>query len=176
MIRTFRRSLGARMLAWTMLFAAIAVRVSAACFLWTYNRDLDRQLVSRAGALADFLAGQSQFAMLVGDRTEMERIAANAVATDDVVYVEFNDAQGANPVVRRVAGSAGIPFIAVTRPVMRLANVEPSEWGSSASVARCGATGHGCDWDSRSPPNIRRACISRRSRRRLPSPACSSPR
>jgi signal transduction histidine kinase len=134
-IRRLRRSLGARMLAWTMLFAAFAVSSLSGLFLWTYNRDLDRQLVGRAAALAEFLAAQSQFAMLVGDRSEMERIAANAVATGEVIYVQFNDAQGANPVVRRAAASTGIPLVEVTRPVMRLAQVEPSEWGSSASVA-----------------------------------------
>ena len=135
MMRTLRRSLGARMLAWTMLFAAIAVSSLSGLFVWTYNRDLDRQLVNRAGALADFLAGQSQFAMLVGDRSELERIAANAVATNEMVYVELNDAQGANPVIRRDENSAGIPLIEVTRPVMRPTQVDQSEWSAGASPA-----------------------------------------
>ena len=135
MIRSLRRSLGARMLAWTMLFAAIAVSSLSGLFLWTYNRDLDRQLASRAGALAGFLAGQSQFAMLVGDRAELERIADNAVATDDVVYVELNDAQGGHPVTRRDEGSAGAAMIEVTRPVMRSLPVGRSDWGPDASPA-----------------------------------------
>jgi hypothetical protein len=63
-----------------MALAAVTVLALCALFLWSYNRDLHQQLTSRAEALAGFLAGQSQFAMLVGDRAELERIAANAVA------------------------------------------------------------------------------------------------
>ena len=76
---TLRHSFGTRVLASNMVFAAITISSLSALFLGTYSRDLDRQLTGRAEALADFLAGQSQFAMLVGDRSELERIAANAV-------------------------------------------------------------------------------------------------
>jgi signal transduction histidine kinase len=132
MMRTFRRSLSARVLVSNMVFAAATVLTISALFLWTYSRDLDRQLASRAQALAEFLAGQSQFAMLVGDRAELERIAANAVATEPVVFLELNDAQGANPVIRRGEGGAGVPSIEVTRKVMRPARVGQAEWESVA--------------------------------------------
>ena len=136
MMRLLRHSLGTRVLASNMLFATITVSTLCVLFLWTYGRDLDRQLTSRAEALAGFLAGQSQFAMLVGDRSELERMADNAVAGGHVVFVEFSDAQGAIPVVRRKAsGGAGAPPIEVSRPVMRPAQLERADWDSSASGA-----------------------------------------
>jgi signal transduction histidine kinase len=137
MMRVFRHSLSARVLASNMAFAAITVVTLAVLFLWTYNRDLDRQLTSRAEALAGFLAGQSQFAMLVGDRSELERLAANAVAGGHVVFVEFNGVPGAIPVVRRKEGhEAAEPTIAVSRPVIwpaqvrRADGVSGAPWGS----------------------------------------------
>jgi signal transduction histidine kinase len=130
MMRAIRSSLGIRVLAGNMVFAAVTISSLSALFLWTYSRDLDRQLTGRAEALADFLAGQSQFAMLVGDRAELERIAANAAASDQVVFVRLDDAQGAIPVLRRKdAGGPGTPapLIEVTRPVMRPA-AEQADW------------------------------------------------
>ncbi len=133
MMRAFRSSLSARVLASNMVFATATIATISTLFLWTYNRDLDRQLASRAAALAVFLAGQSQFAMLVGDRAELERIAANAVATDDVVFLELDDAQGGNPVIRRDEGGAGAPLIEVTRKVMRPPQGH-TEWESGAAT------------------------------------------
>jgi len=129
MMRLFRYSLGTRVLASNMLFASITVSTLCVLFLWTYNRDLDRQLTTRAESLAGFLAAQSQFAMLVGDRAELERLAGNAMAGGHVVFAEFNDAQGAVPVVRRRAGGgAGAPWIEVSRPVLRPAPVGQADW------------------------------------------------
>jgi signal transduction histidine kinase len=48
----------------------------------------------RAGSLAEFVASQSEFAMLVGDRTELETIARNALAGEDVLFVSLTDATG----------------------------------------------------------------------------------
>ena len=102
MMHILRHSLGTRMLGFTMIFAVLAVSSLSAVFVWTYSRDLHRELTGRAEALAGFLALQSQFAMLAGDRAELERIAANAMASDDVVFVELKDARGATPVMRQV--------------------------------------------------------------------------
>jgi signal transduction histidine kinase len=133
---TLRHSFGTRVLASNMVFAAITISSLSALFLGTYSRDLDRQLTGRAEALADFLAGQSQFAMLVGDRSELERIAANAVASDQVVFVQLDDAQGAIPVVRRKDGDgAGAPPIEVSRRVMRPAQMGQADWESGPSGA-----------------------------------------
>jgi signal transduction histidine kinase len=136
MKRVFQRSLGARLLASNLSVASVTVCTLSALFLWTYSHDLDRQLTSRAEALAGFLAGQSQFAMLVGDRADLERIADNAIAGERVVFVELIDAQGANPVVRRRAGSERAAAIEVTRLVMRPFQVGQSEWESVGSAAQ----------------------------------------
>ncbi|HUB83026.1 MAG TPA: HAMP domain-containing sensor histidine kinase [Bryobacteraceae bacterium] len=133
MIRALRHSLGLRMLAGNMAFATLVVCSLSAVFLWTYNRDLDRQLAGRASALARFLAGQSQFAMLVGDRAELERIASNAVAGDEVVLVELDDYEsGAPTMARRPAWAAGEPIIEARYPVLRPAT--ESAWGAEASA------------------------------------------
>jgi signal transduction histidine kinase len=124
------------MLAATMVFATIAVCGLSAAFLWTYNRDLDRQLTSRAQATVGFLAAQSQFPMLVGDRSELERIAANAVAGESVVFVEITNVQGGLPVLRRKdAGVAGGALIEVSRPVARPVQLGPTDWESGGAIA-----------------------------------------
>ena len=132
MIRTLKHSLGTRLLASNMVFAAIVVASLSGIFLWTYNRDLDRQLTSRAEAVAGLLASQSQFAMLVGDRSELERLAANVVAGDHVVFVELNDARSDVPVVRRKNG-AGARAIEVRRQVM-----QPAGGSAAAGPQRLG--------------------------------------
>jgi signal transduction histidine kinase len=132
-MRAWRRSLGMRVLASNMVFAAMAVLTLGALFLWTYNRDLDRQLTSRAEAVVRFLAGQSQFAMLVGDRDELERIAENAVAGDAVVFVEINDAESGVPIVKRKKNQRITgPLIEVSHVVSRPAGQSVWESGSSS--------------------------------------------
>ena len=133
MIHTLRRNLGTRLLASNMAVATVTVVTLSALFLWSYNRDLHQQLTSRAEALAGFLARQSQFAMLVGDRADLERIAASAVANDLVVFVELNDAQSGTPAVRRNNNfGTNAPLIEVRRPVTRPA--AQSAWDSGAPV------------------------------------------
>ncbi|HEX3744114.1 MAG TPA: HAMP domain-containing sensor histidine kinase [Bryobacteraceae bacterium] len=115
-LRALRHSLGARMLVGNVAFAAVAMAGIVAVFFWTYNRDLDRQLTARAGALASLVAGESQAAMLAGDRAALERIAATAVESDEVVLVELRGARAGEPVVRHRDSGAGI---ATTRVVAR---------------------------------------------------------
>ena len=88
-----RHSLLARVLTSTLALAALTVLGLTSLFLWTYSRDLQSQVTGRAEAMAGFLAGQSQFAMLVGDRGELERLARNAVLSDQVLLVELRDAE-----------------------------------------------------------------------------------
>ena len=136
MIRALQHSLRARVLASNMAIATVAVLSLSAVFLWTYNRDLDRQLTGRAGAIAEFLAGQSQFAMLVGDRAGLERIAENAILGDHVVFIQLNGSQGGNPVVRTKAGSpSGAPLIEVSRAVMRPQAVGENVWDTGRSAS-----------------------------------------
>lgn len=129
-MRSLRHSLGTRVLAGNMVFAAITILSLSGYFLWTYSRELNRQLTGRAEALAEFLAGQSRLAMLAGDRPELERIATNAVGSDQVVFVQLNDAQDGIPVLRRKDGRSSVPesTIEVSRPVMRPAQVGRADW------------------------------------------------
>jgi len=121
-IRVLQHSLRARVLASNLIFAAVAIISLSAVFLWTYNRDVDQQLTDRADAVAGFLARQSQFAMLAGDHSGLERIAASAVVKGQVIFVELRDASGGSPVFRGRAGArsgASGPWIEVTRPVVQ---------------------------------------------------------
>ena len=132
MIRPLQQSLLTRVLVSSGTLAMLSVCGLTSLFLWNYSRDLDRQISSRAEALAGFLAGQSQFAMLVGDRPELERIGRNALSTDEVLFVELIDSQGGAPAFFHRSGpgsnASGNNFIAITRNVMRPAQVEGSEW------------------------------------------------
>jgi len=137
LIRVLEGSLLARVLASEMLLASLTVLGLSALFLWTYSRDLERQVAGRAESVADFLAGQSQFAMLVGDRAELERIATNAVRGEALLFVELSDAQGGNPVFARKDGTVArpkTPFIEVRRQVMRPTQVGQRDWEADTGV------------------------------------------
>ena len=114
---SLRHSLLARLLASNLALAAVTLVSLTSLFLWSYTRDLDRQVARRADSLAGFLAGESQFAMLLGDRDELERIARNAVSSDQVLFVELRDAAETAPVFCRRPGAAG-PFLEVARKVL----------------------------------------------------------
>ena len=131
MMRALRHSLLARVLTSNLALATFSVAGLTSFFLWTYSRDLERQLTSRAEALAGFLAGQSQFAMLVGDRSEMERIARSAVASEEVLFVELTDDLGGAPVVFRRDGRR--PFLEVVRQVTRPVQVGRMGWDTGTA-------------------------------------------
>lgn len=142
MIRALRHSLLARVLASSLTLAAITVFGLTFLFIWNYSRDLERQLSSRAQALAEFLAGQSQFAMLVGDRADLERIARNAVASDQVIAVELTDAQSGIPVrfsrTPRARQSPERDLIEIDREVVRPSQSGVAGWEADPGVAGTG--------------------------------------
>jgi len=145
MIHVLEKSLLARVLAGSLSLFAVTVFGLTFLFLWAYSRDVDRQIAGRAESLAEFLAGQSQFAMLVGDRSDLERIARNAVSSDQVVLVELTDGESAAPVrFHREGGRRpGRDFIEIYRQVLRPAEVsgggwEPPSGGKSANPAVLG--------------------------------------
>jgi signal transduction histidine kinase/CheY-like chemotaxis protein len=76
----------------------VLVGTSLACmtgFLTMQQRwVLQDQLEARAGLLAESLASQSELAMLVRNRPELERIATTALANEDVLYARISDASG----------------------------------------------------------------------------------
>jgi signal transduction histidine kinase len=138
LISALRQSLRTRVLASNMVIATVTVLSLSALFLWTYSQDLERQLSGRAESMAEFLAGQSQFAMLVGDRAELERIADNAVASDQVVFVQLSDTEGGTPVLRRKDGGRSVlatPLIEVSRRVSRPAQTGQPDWQTGLAAA-----------------------------------------
>ena len=132
MIRALEHSLLTRVLLSTWALGLISVGGLTVLFLWNYNRDLDRQISSRAEELTGFLANQSQFAMLVGDRAELDRIGRNAVASEKVPFVELTDAEAGAPLVFRRDGfdpaKSRQSWIEVVRPVERPSRMESGPW------------------------------------------------
>ena len=73
----------------------VLVGTSLACmagFLTVQQRwVLQDQLEARAGLLAESLASQSELAMLVRNRPELERISKAALSNEDVLYARISD-------------------------------------------------------------------------------------
>jgi signal transduction histidine kinase len=134
--RMLRHSLGVRLLTGNLTVGAVVVCSLTSLFLLTYNRDLDQQLRDRAEAVAGFLAGQSQFALLAGDRAALERIASNAVAGEFVTFVEIDDARGSAPVLRSKGNGVALAAIEVRRPVM--GPIQPGQTAGEAGAQRLG--------------------------------------
>ena len=111
-----RRSLLARVLASDLTLSALLLLGLTMVLLWTYSREFARESVARAESLVASLAVQSQFAMLVGDRAELERIVRNGATSDEVQFIEFIDAAGGVP-VRWSRPAIGAHSIEITRRV-----------------------------------------------------------
>ncbi len=69
--------------------------------LWTRSIEWRQQLDLRAHTAVQFLASQSEYGLLLGDRDELQRIANSALASDDVLYVAIADDSG------RILATAG---------------------------------------------------------------------
>lgn len=106
--RSKRESLPTRVVTSSLLLAAVSITVLTLAFLITARVASEEQLRLRADSLADFVASQSQFAMLVGDRGELEGIARNALAGEDVLFVTLFDVAGERLAWAERANSAGI--------------------------------------------------------------------
>ena len=141
------------------------VGISVAClvglFLVTQRSVLQQQLEARAGLLAEFLASQSELAMLVRNRPELERTAQAALASEDVLYVQMTDASGR---VLAAVARQGFPLSGIP--------VRPEIRGSSPAAIFSGVAGrsafldiasevstHGesqlLDWESSQPKKTR---------------------
>src|SRR6476660_9247934 len=119
--RVKTQSLQPRTLLYNILVVGAAVTCLAALFLWEQHKATDLQLRRRAVSLAEFLASQTQFAFLVGDRDELGRIAASALSNEDVLYVVFAD-PGRAPIIQRLRqGAPGLtpPAVAGRLEVIR---------------------------------------------------------
>ena len=71
-----------------------AAVIGACLALWKESSILRQQLELRARVSADFLASQTEFPILIGDRSELRRIAKSAAAVEDVLYVVITDEAG----------------------------------------------------------------------------------
>ncbi|MGD0296765.1 MAG: ATP-binding protein [Bryobacteraceae bacterium] len=89
-----RESLLRRVVTSSLVLAGVSIAVLTGAFLFAARVNSEAQLRLRANSLADFVASQSEFAMLVGDRAELENIARNALAGEDVLFVSLSDGSG----------------------------------------------------------------------------------
>lgn len=95
----------------TALVAASVLSLSG-LFLLRHQAAFQRQFELRAESLASSLAAQSQFAMLLANRAELERMARTALAgSADAVYVVMEDASG-----NYIAGAEREPISRQTLP------------------------------------------------------------
>jgi signal transduction histidine kinase len=88
-IHHFRQSLFGRILVPNMVIGLISVLALTSLLLWMYDRELRRQFDAQASDAAGFLAAESQPSLMAGDRQGLERIARNALAYPQVMFVEF---------------------------------------------------------------------------------------
>ncbi len=82
----------------------MAVAALAGGLLRLQQRALEREVRLRAEALAQYLARQSEFPLLVGDHAALEAQAGAALSIEDVLYVEIRDPYGAQVAARAVEG------------------------------------------------------------------------
>jgi len=92
--RARRESLLTRVISSSLLLAGVSLTVLALAFYLTVRAAFASHMRLRADSLADFVASQSEFAMLVGDQAELTAIAQHALTGEDVLYVYMNDAAG----------------------------------------------------------------------------------
>jgi PAS domain S-box-containing protein len=119
MMRWFRRSLLVRVVAVDLTISSFLVLGLIAVVLWTYNREFVQQSRGRAESLVTAIAAESAFPMLAGNRSELERIARQSAASDEVLFLELTDAAGAP--VRWARPRFRGPYIEITRRVERSA-------------------------------------------------------
>ena len=134
--RTFNQSLLARALVSNFALVGVSVTLLTGLFLFLQLRAIQIQLDLRAKVLAGFVATQSDFAMLVGDRFELERIAHNALSIEEVLFVVLTDRDGRSI---RVGGPDFPPdkipdldrdprIFQIVRPVLARAGTSVVEW------------------------------------------------
>ncbi len=89
-----RRSLLTQASLANLLMIASTVIIGTSIALWKQRLSLVEQLDLRAQASAEFLAHQSEFPLLIGNREELERVAKAAATSADVLYVIIKDDAG----------------------------------------------------------------------------------
>jgi methyl-accepting chemotaxis protein len=102
-------SLLRRILYMNLLVAGVAVVSLTALFLAGYRADFERQQRLRADTVARFVARQSEVPALIGNRAELERIAAQAAGGEDVLFVRIACRGASSDIVarKRAEGAGG---------------------------------------------------------------------
>jgi PAS domain S-box-containing protein len=133
-------SLLTRVSLWGLALVVISVSLVTAVFFLTTRAALEAQLRLRAESLAEFVANQSELPVLVGNKPELERIAASAMATQDVLFVSLSDQSGQTlaRTVRTGASLAAGHFVEVEHDVLTPQNDRLFDWGSSKVPTRIG--------------------------------------
>ena len=87
-------SLLTRVVRANFLLVSVAVICLTVLFLMNQMAAFQSQSELRAEELAEFLASQAAFPLLVGDQDELTRLANSMLAAEDVLYVALVDADG----------------------------------------------------------------------------------
>jgi len=122
--------------------SAISVAVLTVLFLLAQRSALEQQLQLRARTLAEFVASQSQFAMLVGNSAELENVAAAALASEDVLFIDLAPAGGKQISARRT-GTLPRRLVRVSQPVLAPAHDRFVEWDPRQPSAPLGSVAVG---------------------------------
>ncbi len=130
-----KQSLLTRVLASNLLLMGALVVLLTGGFLWLQLRASQRQLELRAEVLVSFVAAQSEYAILVGSETELERIGRQALSVEDVLFVVLSDTAHQSvvrlhrPGFRLEGAPAGsADFLSVERPVLAPRESAVMEW------------------------------------------------
>ena len=126
-----------------------------ALLVWVGRSNLRRQIELRAVAAAEFLAAQSEFPLLIGDRVELRRVAEAAARTEDVLYVIVEGTSGQSITVR---SSLSEPLAEIPQPTGPADGVRvvtgPGFWPSHIEVTHTVRQTTGkplADWEGGSP-------------------------
>ena len=90
----FRASLLTQGLAATIALHTTSALLLLGVFLLVQGRALERQLELRGESMAQFLANELPFSLLVGDQGEMRRLLAASAANEDVLFLEVRSPAG----------------------------------------------------------------------------------
>ncbi len=153
------QSLLARAVTANMLLVGVSVLLLTWVGVALQRAALEQQLQLRAEALADFLATQSQFGMLVANQEALEQIGRNALSVEDVLFVTLLDRSG-KPVVNVVR--TGRSPDRIPAPIRRGVAAEPTatvnrftsakeEFLDLTRPIRAPASGGLVEWEKQAP-------------------------
>jgi signal transduction histidine kinase/CheY-like chemotaxis protein len=89
-----RHSLLARAAVGNFVLQTLAAAAVSAVLLLSVSRAIQDQMELRAKSLASFLAAQSRFELLIGDRQGLEELARSAMQDQDALFVTIGDSAG----------------------------------------------------------------------------------